>query len=48
MSLEDPLIGISDIDTLDRAKLARKGHSVFLMEAGDDHGDELLQQIPAV
>ncbi|KAK2594952.1 hypothetical protein QQS21_007310 [Conoideocrella luteorostrata] len=28
------------------ASLAREGHSVFLMEAGGDRGDELLQQVP--
>ncbi|KAK7229417.1 hypothetical protein V2G26_001587 [Clonostachys chloroleuca] len=30
------------------ATLARKGHSVFLIEAGEDLGDELTQQIPAL
>uniref|UniRef100_A0A0B7KEW9 Glucose-methanol-choline oxidoreductase N-terminal domain-containing protein n=2 Tax=Bionectria ochroleuca TaxID=29856 RepID=A0A0B7KEW9_BIOOC len=29
------------------ANLARAGHSVFLIEAGGDHGDELLQRVPA-
>ncbi|KAJ4162933.1 hypothetical protein NW754_014354 [Fusarium falciforme] len=29
------------------ATLARKGHSVFLIEAGGDHGDELIQEIPS-
>ncbi|KAF2643050.1 putative choline dehydrogenase [Massarina eburnea CBS 473.64] len=29
------------------ANLARAGHSVFLIEAGEDHGDSLLQQIPS-
>ncbi|KAF2658116.1 GMC oxidoreductase [Lophiostoma macrostomum CBS 122681] len=29
------------------ANLARAGHSVFLIEAGGDHGDNLLQQIPS-
>ncbi|KAF2440219.1 GMC oxidoreductase [Karstenula rhodostoma CBS 690.94] len=28
------------------ANLARAGHSVFVIEAGGDHGDSLLQQIP--
>ncbi|CAH0002408.1 unnamed protein product [Clonostachys byssicola] len=30
------------------ATLARKGHSVFLIEAGEDRGEELTQQIPAL
>ncbi|ETS80812.1 hypothetical protein PFICI_08341 [Pestalotiopsis fici W106-1] len=30
------------------ANLARSGHSVFLIEAGADNGDTLLQQIPAM
>jgi choline dehydrogenase len=30
------------------ANLARAGHSVFLIEAGGDHGDNLLQQIPSL
>ena len=30
------------------ANLARAGHSVFLIEAGDDHGDSLLQRVPAM
>ena len=30
------------------ANLARAGHSVFLIEAGEDHGDSLLQQIPSL
>ncbi|KAF4463126.1 choline dehydrogenase [Fusarium albosuccineum] len=30
------------------ANLARAGHSVFLIEAGDDQGDTLLQRIPAM
>ncbi|KAF1973568.1 alcohol oxidase [Bimuria novae-zelandiae CBS 107.79] len=30
------------------ANLARAGHSVFLIEAGGDHGDSLLQQIPSM
>ncbi|KAF4968617.1 hypothetical protein FSARC_4041 [Fusarium sarcochroum] len=30
------------------ANLARAGHSVFLIEAGDDQGDTLLQRIPAL
>ncbi|CAH0045274.1 unnamed protein product [Clonostachys solani] len=29
------------------ANLARAGHSVFLIEAGGDHGDELLQRVPS-
>ncbi|KAF2269262.1 alcohol oxidase [Lojkania enalia] len=29
------------------ANLARAGHSVFLIEAGEDHGDSLLQRIPS-
>lgn len=29
------------------ANLAREGHSVFLIEAGQDHGDDYLQSIPA-
>ncbi|RYO84063.1 hypothetical protein DL764_009382 [Monosporascus ibericus] len=28
------------------ASLARKGHSVFLIEAGGDHGTEPLQTMP--
>lgn len=28
------------------ANLARKGHSVLLLEAGEDHGDSLLQRVP--
>ncbi|CAG9984873.1 unnamed protein product [Clonostachys byssicola] len=28
------------------ANLAREGHSVFLIEAGGDRGDEFLQQVP--
>ncbi|KAF1953449.1 alcohol oxidase [Byssothecium circinans] len=28
------------------ANLARAGHSVFLIEAGEDHGESLLQQVP--
>ncbi|KAF7560563.1 hypothetical protein G7046_g3583 [Stylonectria norvegica] len=28
------------------ANLARKGHSVLLLEAGEDNGDSLLQQLP--
>ncbi|KAM0551258.1 hypothetical protein ACHAPJ_008603 [Fusarium lateritium] len=30
------------------ANLARAGHSVFLIEAGEDQGDSLLQRIPAL
>ncbi|KAJ4291129.1 hypothetical protein N0V90_010327 [Kalmusia sp. IMI 367209] len=30
------------------ATLARAGHSVFLIEAGEDHGDSLLQRIPSL
>ena len=30
------------------ANLARAGHSVFLIEAGEDHGDSLLQRVPAM
>ncbi|KAK7218983.1 hypothetical protein V2G26_006986 [Clonostachys chloroleuca] len=30
------------------ASLARKGHSVFLIEAGGDHGTAVSQQIPAL
>ncbi|KAH8649766.1 hypothetical protein BGZ61DRAFT_375946 [Ilyonectria robusta] len=29
------------------ATLARKGHSVFLIEAGGDHGDDLIQEMPS-
>ncbi|KAH7273174.1 hypothetical protein B0J15DRAFT_509171 [Fusarium solani] len=29
------------------ANLARAGHSVFLLEAGDDQGDTLLQRLPS-
>jgi hypothetical protein len=29
-----------------RANLAREGHSVFLIEAGSNRGDDLLQQVP--
>lgn len=32
----------------DSANLARAGHSVFLIEAGGDHGDGLLQRVPAL
>jgi hypothetical protein len=32
----------------DSANLARAGHSVFLIEAGEDHGDERIQQMPAL
>lgn len=28
------------------ANLARAGHSVFVIEAGEDHGDSLLQRAP--
>ena len=31
---------------MNRANLARAGHSVFVIEAGEDHGDSRLQQIP--
>jgi hypothetical protein len=34
--------------TRTRATLARKGHSVLLLEAGGDHGRELLQQSPGL
>ncbi|CAH0047396.1 unnamed protein product [Clonostachys solani] len=30
------------------ANLAREGYSVFLIEAGGNHGDELLQQVPGL
>ena len=30
------------------ANLARANHTVFLIEAGADHGDSLLQQIPSL
>jgi choline dehydrogenase len=30
------------------ANLARAGHSVFLLEAGDDQGDTLLQRLPSL
>lgn len=37
----------NEID-INRANLARAGHSVFLIEAGEDHGDSQLQRIPAM
>ncbi|RWA06978.1 hypothetical protein EKO27_g8133 [Xylaria grammica] len=30
------------------ANLARSGHSVFLIEAGGDHGDDILQTVPVM
>jgi len=29
-----------------RANIARAGHSVLLLEAGGDNGDDILQQMP--
>lgn len=29
------------------ANLARSGHSVFLIEAGEDAGDNRIEQVPA-
>jgi hypothetical protein len=34
----------SDINN--SANLARKGHSVLVLEAGEDNGASLLQQVP--
>jgi choline dehydrogenase len=38
----------ADKNFFDSASLARKGHSVFLIEAGGDHGTAVSQQIPAL
>ena len=32
---------------INSANLARSGHSVFLIEAGGDNGDNLAEQVPA-
>lgn len=45
---KDPLIHSPDhILIATRANLARAGHSVLLMDAGEDRGDSLLQRVPA-
>lgn len=38
---------IRNIINLSRANLARDGHSVFLIEAGEDKGESVLQRAPA-